>query len=297
MIQGMIVALVTPFKINGKIDFVCLKKLCQFHLKNQTNGLVVLGTTGESSTLFQKEKEKIVDVVLSEINGKIPVIVGTGTNNTKESVESSLKYKKMGANAGLAIVPYYNKPTPRGCVEHFKAIGQVGLPTIMYYHPGRTGIKLDLKIIKEILRCDGIIGMKDCSCDEVLLDGLRDENIFCGNDKDILKMRSLNVRSSISVVGNIFPLIWKKIVCEGNKELFGQMKDMIEALELEVNPQPIKYAASLLHLCDDTVRLPLIRCEEQTRQAIETVFVHYLKEGTHLELEKLILASRSGRLI
>lgn len=288
MFSGSLIALVTPFTKSGTIDFLCFRSLCRFHKKAGTDGLVLIGTTGESPTLSKEEKLKLVSIALEEVNGAFPVIVGCGSNNTYQSIEEGKAYKAMGADGLMAIVPYYNKPNEKGCIAHFSAINEVGLPTIVYHHPGRTGIKLSLRSLKAILELENMVCIKECSGDLNYWKNLSSYGLLCGNDLDALNMLRNGAVGSISVIGNLFPMFWKKVVQSGNKTFFEQLKPLLQALELDVNPQPIKYAMSLLGLCEDIFRLPLLCCDEEVKVKIKSAMDEF--EGLALQngLESLL---------
>lgn len=274
MFTGSITALVTPFLKEGGIDFLSLKKLIEKQILEEVDGLVVAGTTGEGPTLSKEEFCELLTFVLKEVGGKCPVIAGTGTNCTSKSVEMTRVAKEIGADGAILIVPYYNKPTDRGVLAHFREIGKVGLPYIAYHHPGRCGIELDVESLVELTKYDYLVGIKDCSNHHALIREVLEkapEAVFLtGNDEGVIGQIRRGMKGSISVIGNLFPGYWKAIVDLALKGQFSEaealyvkIQPLLWALSLEVNPQPIKCALQL-----DVLRLPLLSVEEDTKEEI-----------------------------
>ncbi len=267
------VALITPFTIDGAVDFNTYRKLIHFQIENGTDGIVILGTTGEKPTLTKNEQVKLIDVAIETANKKIPIIVNTGTNCTRESVLMTQTAKEKGADFAMAVVPYYNKPEARGILAHFSAIAKVGLPLICYHHPGRTGTLLSSETLLEISKTPNIIGIKEASGDLELIKHLAENqvNLFSGHDDLFLQQRKLGVESSISVIANAYPTFWKQIVSNDSCELFNELKSLIDALGIESNPQGIKCAMNELGLCENILRLPLTCVEKETEDKIKKV--------------------------
>jgi len=282
ILKGSFTALVTPFTNDDKIDFGTLGKMVQFQIENGADGLVVLGTTGETPTLTEREKEKIVRLVISEVNGKIPVIVGVCSNNTKESVKLAQKWENMGANAVLVIAPYYNKANEIGMEDHFTAIADsVNIPTILYNIPSRTGCPIPIKVLRKLSRHPNIIGIKEASgdmnylmkCAKLTSDSFA---LLSGNDDMVIPTLSVGGTGVISVISNLIPNEWSAMVHDylcgyHKKALETHMKylDLIETLFIEPNPIPIKTAMNI-----PDFRLPLCKM----LPCNEAILRHRMKE-------------------
>lgn len=225
------------------------------------------GSTGEKFTLSHEEQLRVVDIILEEASDRIPVIVGTGTNNTAETVTFTKLVQSMGVAGALVVVPYYNRPTVEGCVCHYKAIADLGLPIIAYHHPGRTGKFLSVEDWKKIAETRSIIALKESSGDLSFIQQLQQEidiPILCGDDDILLPCFTLGAKGSISVMANLFPSIWNKIVHalilkEEDKilEEYERLLPLMRTVFLEPNPIGIKYAMNQLGFCTEKVRLPL----------------------------------------
>jgi 4-hydroxy-tetrahydrodipicolinate synthase len=281
MWQGMIPALITPFLEGGeKIDERSFEALLLSVLDGGAAGVVVGGTTGESPTLTEGELDLLTTMALRVLGKKIPVIVGTGTNATQKTVLLTKKARDLGAAAALVIVPYYNKPTSLGVIKHFEALREVKMPTILYHHPGRTGITLDLETLSTITQFDHVVGLKDCSKNFPLLRDLVERNpslsIFSGDDETVLETLAIGGRGVISVIGNLIPREWSEVVklaLQGGrkeaKKLFLKLLSLMQAVNLEVNPQGIKCALALQGMCRNILRLPMVEANNTTRDAIQ----------------------------
>ncbi len=280
MFTGSIVALVTPFdEVGGGIDFGALKKLIEIHLLEGSDALVVGGTTGESPTIEKEEFCKLLDFVIGEVGGRIPVIAGTGTNSTKKTVEITLLAKEMGAAAALLIMPYYNKPQDRGVLAHFREISKIGLPFIPYHHPGRCGIELDVESLIELSKYDFVVGIKECSKNKGALREFIEKApnaiVLSGDDDRAIDMIRMGAKGCISVIGNLFPGYWKKIIqaaLMGNFDealkLYAEIKPLLWAISLEINPQGIKCALAKESKCKNILRLPLLPVTNDTEEEI-----------------------------
>lgn len=278
--HGSIVALITPFNTWGEVDYQALERLIDFHKNSGTDALVLCGSTGEGTALSKKEKLAIFKLSVEVANGQIPIIASVGTNQTFESIRLAESAKNVGVNACIAIVPYYNRPTEKGCFEHFRQLTMVGLPLILYHHPGRTGIKLSLDALKQICSLPGVIGIKDASGDLNLAYELIQQMqipFFSGDDTLAFSHLALGASGSISIVANVIPMMWREFVHLG---LNGNLKEALKiykkchalcgAMVLETNPQCVKYAASLVDQCLPKMRLPLTEPSEETREKIKT---------------------------
>lgn len=276
--QGSFVALITPFTEHGQIDILALRKMVNMHIEEKSDGIVCLGSTGEKFTLSHEEQLRVVDIILEEASDRIPVIVGTGTNNTAETVTFTKLVQSMGVAAALVVVPYYNRPTLEGCMCHYKAIADLGLPIIAYHHPGRTGKFLSVEDWKKIAETRAIVALKESSGDLSFIQQLHQEidiPILCGDDDILLPCFTLGAKGSISVMTNLFPSIWNKIVHalilkEEDKilEEYERLLPLIRTIFLESNPIGIKYAMNQLGFCTPKVRLPLTVASHDLQQKI-----------------------------
>lgn len=275
-LRGSYAALVTPFDERGQVDYKKLSELVHFHLANATDGIVALGTTAETPTLTCNEKEKIVEHIISETDGKIPVIVGAGSNNTARSVELALKYQKMGADGLLLVSPYYNKANEEGMLRHFKTVADnVEIPIIIYNVPGRTGCEVPISVIERLSKHPNIAGIKEASGDiGYLMQCAKYVNEeFCllsGNDDMIVPTLSVGGSGVISAWANICPKECHELVelyISGNREkaLEIQLKylELIKALFIEPNPIPIKTAMKIARY-----RLPLCQMSRENEKLL-----------------------------
>lgn len=279
MFKGSLVAIITPFTKENKVDVKALKKLVNFHIENKTDGIVCCGTTGESPSLTEKEKLLVIKTCVKEARKKIPIIAGTGCYNTKESFNRSCKAKKLKVDGLLIIVPYYNKPMEEGIFYHFEKIAKIGLPIILYHHPGRCGVKISLKGFQKLSEIKNIVGIKDCSLDLNFVQHLKEKtrfDILAGDDSFTLNMMKKGAIGSVSVIANIIPGDWKKMIdlffsknFKKAEMLYQKYEALIKAISLETNPQCIKYAMSLFNKeIFAKLRLPLIGPKERVKEII-----------------------------
>ena len=279
MLKGSIVALITPFQ-NNSLNEEVYRKLIHFHLKNGTNGVVPGGTTGESPTLSHDEHKKIIEIAIKEGGGKIPVIAGTGSNSTSEAVELSKYAEKAGSDSLLVVTPYYNKPTQEGLYQHYKKINDsVGIPIIIYNIPSRSVIDMSVDTMSKLYELKNIAGVKDATGNlervDQQLKAMGNEFIqLTGNDDNALEFNKRGGIGSISVTANIAPKLcseFQNSCTNGFKDserLDKVLQPVHAAMFIESNPSPVKYAASLLGLCDPNVRLPLVQVKEDTKKKI-----------------------------
>ncbi len=283
MFKGSNVALITPFK-DDSLDVENYIKLIHFHLENGTSGLVPAGTTGESPTLSHKEHQQVIDLCIKESSGKIPVIAGTGSNSTDEAISLTTHAEKAGANAALIVTPYYNKPTQEGLYQHYKAINdKCGLPIIIYNIPGRSVIDMSVETMARLFELKNIVGVKDATGDLDRVDkqmkAMGEEFIqLTGNDDNALEFNRRGGVGAISVTANIAPKLCSKfqsltLLSDDKSQKEAESLDKIlqpvhHSMFIESNPSPVKYAAKVLGLCDDAVRLPLVRVTESTKNII-----------------------------
>ncbi|MDA9429845.1 Dihydrodipicolinate synthase [Enterococcus mundtii 1A] len=281
MIKGSIVALVTPMTETGAVDYLGLEQLIAFHLKEQTDGLLVLGTTGESPTLSEEEEEEIVRFTVEKVNGRIPVIAGAGSNATAKTVKKVQRFAELGADQLLVITPYYNKTSDVGLLAHFKAIADASsLPIILYNVPSRTGMTISLPVLTELAKHPRIIGIKEASGDmsyTMEVAQLIDESfaLYSGNDDLILPILSIGGIGVISVWANIQPKVVHELVHDYLNRNSPSAKEkqlthlaLINALFSETNPIPVKAAMDHLGLPAGPLRLPLIELGEEKKQQL-----------------------------
>ena len=283
MFKGSNVALITPFK-NDKLDIDSYIKLIHFHMENGTNGLVPAGTTGESPTLSHDEHQKVIDLCIQESKGKLPVIAGTGSNSTEEAISLTSHAEKAGANAALIVTPYYNKPTQEGLYQHYKAINdKCGLPIIIYNIPSRSVIDMSVETMTRLYELKNIVGVKDATgnldrVDQQLKAMGKDFVQLTGNDDNALEFNKRGGVGAISVTANIAPKLCSQFQAlsilnddkskNEAKNFDNILQSLHSAMFVESNPSPVKFAAKQLGLCDDAVRLPLVKVTEQTREII-----------------------------
>ena len=288
MFKGSNVALITPFKDN-KLDIEAYIKLIHFHLKNGTNGLVPAGTTGESPTLSHEEHQQVIELCIKESKGTIPVIAGTGSNSTKEAISLTKHAEKVGANAALVVTPYYNKPTQEGLYQHYKAINDsCGIPIIIYNIPSRSVIDMSVDTMARLFELKNIVGVKDATgvLDRVDEQKKKMGNSFIqltGNDDNAFEFNKRGGVGSISVTANIAPKLCSdfqkfSLSKRDNEQKEAERIDKIlkpvhNSMFIESNPSPVKYAAKLLNLCSDNVRLPLVKVTEQTKKTIKETLI------------------------
>ena len=289
MFKGSNVALITPF-INNKLDEEAYVKLIHFHMQNGTNGLVPAGTTGESPTLSHEEHQKVIDLCIQESKGKIPVIAGTGSNSTEEAISLTKHAEKAGSDGALIVTPYYNKPTQEGLYQHYKAINDSsGLPIIIYNIPSRSVIDMSVDTMARLYELKNIVGVKDATgdlnrVDQQLKKMGKDFIQLTGNDDNALEFNKRGGVGAISVTANIAPKIcsqFQKFSNEkDNKDSQNEAVKLDKILQpihhsmfIESNPSPVKYAAKLLGLCDDSVRLPLVKVTSNTQDTVKKALV------------------------
>ena len=289
MFKGSNVALITPFK-NDKLDEDAYIRLIHFQIKNGTNGLVPAGTTGESPTLSHDEHQKVIELCIQESKGKSIVIAGTGSNSTKEAISLTTHAEKVGADAALVVTPYYNKPNQEGLYQHYKAINdKCGIPILIYNIPGRSVIDMSVDTMARLFELKNIIGVKDATGDLNRVDQQKikmgDEFIqLTGNDDNALDFNKRGGVGSISVTANIAPKLCSdfqkasKVENDINMQEEAAKLDKIlqpihNSMFIESNPSPVKYAAKLLGLCGDDVRLPLVKVTAPTKEAVKKALV------------------------
>ncbi|HHV38073.1 MAG TPA: 4-hydroxy-tetrahydrodipicolinate synthase [Tepidimicrobium sp.] len=280
MFKGSGVAIVTPFK-NDQINFEKLEELLEWHIEEGTDAIIICGTTGEASTMSLEEQKQAIKFTVEKVNNRIPVVAGTGSNNTKTSIELSKYSEEVGADSLLIVTPFYNKTTQQGLIEHYTAIADsVNIPIIIYNVPGRTGLNILPSTIAELSKHPNIRGVKEASGDiaqvaEIARLCPKDFYLYSGNDDMIVPLLSLGGIGVISVVANILPKDTHNMVqyfldgdIETSRELQLKMKPLIDALFIEVNPIPVREAMNILGMDVGSCRLPLVSMGEANRNKL-----------------------------
>ena len=290
MLKGSIVALITPFK-NDMLDEECYISLIHHHIKNGTSGIVPAGTTGESPTLNHKEHERVIELCVKESKGKIPIIAGTGSNSTDEAISLTKYAEKIGADAALVVTPYYNKPTQEGLYQHFKSINDNCLiPIIIYNIPPRSVVDMSVDTMARLFELKNIIGVKDATGDLNRVDQLKkkmgpDFIQLSGEDETALEFNMRGGTGCISVTANVASRLCSEFqeasLSKNNSNLLAKAKEINDrlmplhkSLFIESSPSPVKYAASLLKLSSEDVRLPLVKVTEETKKTVRSAMVH-----------------------
>ncbi len=277
MFKGAGVALVTPFR-NGKFDKEAYERLIDFQLENKTQALIVLGTTGEASTLSKEEKAEVITTAVERVNKRIPVIVGVGSNSTELAIENTKQAESLGADGLLLVTPYYNKCTNNGLIEHFTAVAKAtSLPIILYNVPGRTSVNIPPEVHLSMSRVENVIGVKEASGNisqvlEIKRLVPKDYMIYSGNDDQVVPILASGGHGVISVASNIIPKEMQEM-CEAFMEgrveraleLQLEYKKLIDLLFSEVNPIPVKAALSEMNMIENELRLPLTPMEEKNK--------------------------------
>jgi 4-hydroxy-tetrahydrodipicolinate synthase len=283
MFKGSITALITPFK-NGKLDEDALRKFVDWQIAEGTHGLVPTGTTGESPTLNFDEHKRVIEITVETARGRIPVIAGTGSNSTEEAIELSTYAEQIGADGILIVNPYYNKPTQEGLYQHFKAINdKVGIPIVIYNIPGRTNVDMSVETMARVYELKNVCGVKDATANLARVSQQRQAmgpefNQLSGEDATALGFTAHGGHGCISVASNIAPRLCSELQNALMKGDFaGALKQqdrlmpLFDAMFVETNPGPVKYAASRLGICSAEMRLPLIPVSEQTKKTVDAV--------------------------
>lgn len=292
MIKGTIVALITPFDHEGRVNYARLRELINMHIEKGTDAILVLGTTGETPSLSEEEQDEIVRVSVEEAAGRIPIIANSGTNNTDRSIAKSIKYERMGADALLVITPYYNKPNPSGMAEHFYRIADsVNIPIYIYNVPSRTGTCISAELTAELSGHPNIAGIKEASGDMsyvTKLAALVDEDfcIFSGNDDITIALMSMGGVGAVSVWANLMPEEAARMThafLEGRTEEARKIQlenlNLINALFCETNPVPIKEIMNMAGMKVGSCRLPLGSISSANRRVLAALLQETEKQG------------------
>lgn len=287
LFTGSAVAIVTPFK-DGAVNFDKLKELLEWHIKSGTKAIVICGTSGEATTMTEKEKKDTIKVTVDTVNGRIPVIAGTGSNCTAQAVDMSVWAESIGVDGLLVITPYYNKTTQKGIVEHFKVINdRVKTPIIVYNVPGRTGLNILPKTLKKLCQFENISGIKEASGNISQIAEMKalcgDKiDIYSGNDDQVIPILSLGGRGVISVMANIVPCDMEKM-CElffkgdikAALKLQLNLYSLIKAMFIETNPIPVKTAMNILGKNVGNLRLPLTTMADENLKILKNELKNY----------------------
>ncbi|MFA5155964.1 MAG: 4-hydroxy-tetrahydrodipicolinate synthase [Candidatus Omnitrophota bacterium] len=288
MFSGSIVAIVTPFS-KGKVDEKKLRELIEFQIKNGTSGIVPCGTTGESATLSVEEHERVIEITIEQVNKRVAVIAGTGSNSTQEAAVLTKHAAKAGATASLQVSPYYNRPTQKGLYEHFKAVAEaVDIPIILYNIASRTGVNIEPDTIAKLARdCKNIVAVKEASGN---LEQMSRIKMLCGDKFDLLSgddgltlpVLAIGGTGVISVVANIVPKDVASLVAEflkGNirkaQEIHYRLLPLTRAIFIETNPIPVKTAMGILGMCEPGLRLPMSEMLPENVEKLKTALKNY----------------------
>ena len=286
MFKGSLVALITPFK-GGAVDEDAFRKLVDWQIDQGTHGLVPVGTTGESPTLSHEEHKRVVEICVEQTSGRVPVIAGAGSNSTQEAVEFTVHAKQAGADAVLHVNPYYNKPTQEGLFRHFEAINNAAdIPIIIYNIPGRSIVDMSVETMKRCSELPNVTGVKDATADLVrpIKTRMAIGEDFCqlsGEDASIVPYLAHGGHGCISVTANVAPkqlsdmhVAWQNRDLDTVFTINERLQPLHAALFCETSPGPVKYAASLLGLCETTARLPICEIAEDSKRQVEQAMRH-----------------------
>src|SRR5450830_1342839 len=285
MLKGSLVAIVTPMHADGGLDINSLRKLIDFHVEAGTDGIVIVGTTGESPTVDVEEHCLLIKTTIEQVAGRVPVIAGTGANSTREAIELTQKAKTLGADACLLVAPYYNKPTQEGLYQHYRAIAEaVDIPQILYNVPGRTACDMQAETVIRLSSVPNIIGIKEATGDlaraKAILAGVSsDFLVYSGDDATAVELILLGGKGNISVTANVAPRAMSDMCAAAlagdavtARAIHEKLMPLNKTLFIESNPIPVKWALSEMGMMPDGIRLPLTRlseaCREPLRQAL-----------------------------
>ena len=282
LFRGSAVALVTPFNEDGSVNFEELERLIEFQIENKTDALVICGTTGEASTMTDEEQVETIKFSVEKANGRVPVIAGAGSNDTRHGINLAKMCEDVGADGLLEVTPYYNKTSQRGLYEHYKVIAEaVNIPIILYDVPGRTSMSIAPQTVKELAEIDNIVGLKDASGNLSYAAEVRqlvgeDFDVYSGNDDVVVPLMSIGGAGVISVLANIYPRLVHDMCqnfFDGNIKEAGRIqvnnKKLIDALFVEPNPIPIKAAMNMMGYNVGGLRLPLYEAADSTKELLK----------------------------
>jgi len=282
---GSGVAIITPFTENG-VDFEKLGELIEFHIKENTDAIIICGTTGEASTMPDDEHIEVIEYTVRKVNGRLPVIAGTGSNDTKHAIHLSKRAEEVGADAILSVTPYYNKTTQEGLYRHFRAIAEsIGIPVILYNVPSRTNLNIDPATVVRLAEIDNIVAIKECNLNqagEIIHRCGDDFTVYSGEDALVLPLLSLGGKGVISVMANIIPRDTHDMVAaylSGDLETARKIQlgalELIRALFIEVSPIPVKEAMNLMGMNVGKCRMPLVEMSDKNREILRKAMKNY----------------------
>lgn len=288
MLKGSFVALVTPFK-NNEVDYNALEKLIEFHIEKGTDGILLMGTTGEAPNIASDERDRMLQFCIQKIDGRVEVMVGTGTNNYHQTISLTKKAERLGVDYALVITPYYIKPTQKSLYEHFKAVADsTSMPVVLYNVPGRTGVNISAETtIKLAKECKNIVGIKEASGDvlqasRIVKDTGKNFSVMSGEDALNLAMYAVGCKGAISVTANIIPdkvhMLWA--LCMDNRwnearKLHEEILELNDMMFMETNPIPVKEALAMMKMIELEIRLPLTLLEEKNRELLSETLKRY----------------------
>lgn len=280
MFRGSITAIVTPFR-GGAVDEAAFRKLIEFQIAGGTSGIVPCGTTGESATLSYEEHHRVIELAIESAAGRIPVIAGTGSNSTAETIELTKHAEKAGADAALLITPYYNKPTQQGLYEHYRTVAsETGLPIVLYNVPGRTGVNMLPETVARLSEIENIVGVKEATGDlkqvsDVIEYSKEGFTVLSGDDFTTLALLAIGGHGVISVTSNVVPKMVSDMIkafeagkLEEARKLHYRLQPLHRAMFLETNPIPVKTALALMGMIDGEMRLPLVAMSGASKDAL-----------------------------
>jgi len=288
MITGSIVALATPMKESGAVDWAALEKLVEMHIEKGTDSIVAMGTTGESATLDTKEHLSVIAQIIKWVNGRIPVIAGTGANSTSEAIYLTQQAQELGADAALLVSPYYNKPTQEGLYQHHKAIAEnANIPQILYNVPGRTAVDMLPETIERLADFDNIVGIKEATGDlergaEVIRRVGDRMAVYSGDDETAYALILAGAKGNISVTANVAPAQMHElcaIALKGDAQKAKSLNDALMPLHgamfVESNPIPVKWALHQMELMGPAIRLPLTPLSQELREPLRKILSQF----------------------
>ena len=287
MLQGAIVAIVTPFK-NGRVDEEGLRELIEFQIENGTDGIVPCGTTGESPTLSHAEHDRVIEITVEAVKKRVPVIAGTGSNSTEEALRLTKHALDVGADAALMVTPYYNRPTQEGMYQHYKLIAEkVPIPIIVYNVPSRTGANILPDTLARLAKIPNIVGVKEAAgslkqMQEVIAACGKDFSVLSGDDFFTFPLLCIGGHGIISVISNVAPADMAGMIdafaagdLKKARELHYRMTPLVDALFIETSPTPVKTALALMGMIDEEIRLPLYKMSDTNLAKMKKVMVDY----------------------
>lgn len=295
---GSLVALITPFSSKGRVDRRALGDLVEWHIQEGTDGIVCCGTTGEASTLSDAERNKVADICIQTAGGRIPILVGTGTSDTKQTINLTKQAKKLGADGCLVVTPFYNKPTQTGCIAHFREVAGVGLPVVAYHNPGRSAFRFTLEGARALGEIPGIAALKESSGDLTFIRNFRAISplpILAGEDDLTYSILQEGGVGAISVIGNIVPRGWKKMIQltlskqRTAEQWANRYAALAKGIFIETNPQCIKYLLSWMGMCEPVLRKPLLMPSVESQKILRDLLLG-------LALPMAAVTNRSGQV-